>query len=216
MFAEEQEHLLPIYGITPVEIAEEMDRIVRKDNTIWYKSNRYSVPFGTYARDKTVFLDVEGDKLHIMDRVGELLAAHDICKEKGRLIKLDSHRRDRSEKLRALREKTVALLGEEFKIYLEVLCERKPRYIKDQLSIVLAACEAHGRETVLVAMRYCQELELYSANDLRGAAEMISRSMPSQAQPTRLPVEDDRYHIPVQKRDLSVYAEVASGSMVIQ
>jgi hypothetical protein len=118
MFAEEQEHLLPIYGIAPVEIAEEMDRIVRKDNTVWYRSNRYSVPFGTYARDKAVFLDVDGDKLHIMDRVGERLATHDICKEKGRLIKLDSHRRDRSEKLRALREKTVALLGEEFKIYL--------------------------------------------------------------------------------------------------
>ena len=216
MFAEEQEHLLPIYGITPVEIAEEMDRVVRKDNTVWYKSNRYSVPYGTYTRDKTVFLDTEGDKLHIMDRVGERLATHDICKEKGRLIKLDSHRRDRSEKLRALREKTIALLGEDFKLYLEVLCERKPRYVKDQLTIVLAACEAHGRETVLVAMQYCQELELYSANDLRDAAEMISSQMPTIAQPIRLPVEDERYHIPVQKRDLSVYAEVATGSGVEQ
>jgi hypothetical protein len=81
---------------------------------------------------------------------------------------------------------------------------------------VLSACEAHGRENVLVAMRYCQELELYSANDLRDAAEMISSRMPSIEQPTRLPVEDERYHIPVQKRDLSVYAEVASGSGVVQ
>lgn len=83
-------------------------------------------------------------------------------------------------------------------------------------TIVLTACEAHGRETVLVAMRHCQELELYSANDLRGAIEMISAQMPPLAQPTRLPVEDERYHIPVQKRDLSVYAEVASGSGVAQ
>lgn len=216
MFAEEREHLLPIYGMAPVGIAEETDRIVRKDNTVLYKSNRYSVPYGTYARDNTVFLDADGDKLHIMDRVGERLATHDICREKGRLIKLGAHRRDRGEKLRALREKTVALLGEEFRIYLEALCERKPRYVKDQLAIVLAACEAHGRETVLAAMRYCRGLELYSANDLRDAAETIGSQSPPPAQPARLPVEDERYHIPVQKRDLSVYAGVASGSAVVQ
>lgn len=216
MFAEEQEHLLPIYGVAPAGIAEEMDRIVRKDNTVWYKSNRYSVPYGTYNVEKTVFLNVENNKLHIMDRVGEPLATHDICNEKGRLLKLASHRRNRSEKIKALRDKTVALLGEEFKMYLEVLSERKPRYVKDQLSIVLAACETHGRETVLLAMQYCQELELYSANDLREAAEMISNQIPFQKQTSQLPVEDERYHVSVQKRDLSAYAEVASGSVVIQ
>jgi hypothetical protein len=31
-------------------------------------------------------------------------------------------------------------------------------------------------------------------------------------QSSRLPVEDERYHIPVQKRELSVYADVAAES----
>lgn len=216
MFAEEQEHLLPLYGVAPAAIAEEMDRTVRKDNTIWYGSNRYSVPYGTYTRDKKVFLKVEGDKLHIMNSVGDLLATQDICYEKGRLIKLDSHRRDKSERVKVLREKAAALLGEEFHDYLEALCEKKPRYVKEQLNIVLAACETHGRESVLIAMRYCQELELYSANDLRDSAEMVSMQLPPQPQPSRLPVDDERYHIPVQKRELSIYAEVALGSVVTQ
>jgi len=214
MFYEEQEHLLPLFGTAPAEIAEEMDRIVRKDNTVWYKSNRYSVPYGTYTREKKVFLAVEDGKLQIMNQVGDRLATHDICKDTGRLIKLPEHRRDRNERIKELREKAVALLGEEFQEYLEVLCEKKPRYVKEQLNIVMAACEIHGRESVLVAMRYCREVDLYSANDLRDAAEMISGQMPQQPQPMRLPGEDERYHIPVQKRALSVYAEVASGSVV--
>ena len=58
MFIEEQEHLLPLYGITPAEITEAMDRNVRPDNTVLYKSNRYSVPYGKYGKMKKVFLTV--------------------------------------------------------------------------------------------------------------------------------------------------------------
>ena len=216
MFDEEQEHLLPLFGVAPAEIAEDMDRNIRPDNTVWYRSNRYSVPYGTYSREKKVFLSVDDGKLQIMNVVGDNLATHDICGEKGRLIRLDSHRRNKDERIKALRDKAVALLGEEFQPYIETLCERKPRYVKDQLDLVLRACEAHGRESLLAAMRYCQELELYSANDLRDAAEMISEKESAAQQPSRLPVEDERYHVPVQKRALSVYTEVATGSGVDQ
>ena len=218
MFTEEREHLLPIYGIAPAKIAEEMNRIVRKDNTVWYLSNRYSVPYGTYAADKEVSLNVEDGKLQIINRVGDTLATHEICEEKGRLIKLPSHRRDRSERVKELRDRAAALLGEEFRGYLEILCEKKPRYVKEQLGIVLAACETYGRGSVLDAMRYCEDLELYSANDLRDAADMISGHTLTRldAEFKRIPLEDERYHVPVQKRDLAVYADVASGSGVPQ
>ena len=215
MFAEEQEHLLPLYGIAPAVIAESMDRIVRKDNTVLYLSNRYSVPYGTYAADKEVVLSVEDGKLRIISRAGDILAIHEICLEKGRLIKHKSHKRDRNEKIRTLRDRTVALLGEEFRGYIEAMCEAKPRYARDQLAIVLAACETYGRETVLNAVRYCQERELHSANDLRDAAVMIGVSAPSKPDDSmnRIPLGDERYHVPVQKRDLSVYADaVGSGT----
>ena len=45
MFAEEQEHLQALYGVMPLEVAEEMDRNIRLDNTVMYKSNRNSVPY---------------------------------------------------------------------------------------------------------------------------------------------------------------------------
>ena len=216
MFAEEQEHLLPLYGIAPAGIEEEMDRCVRPDNTIWYSSNRYSVPYGTYGKEKEVFLAVKGNKLQIMNRIGELLATHEIYEGKGKLIRPQSHRRNKNDMIKELLDKTAALLGEEFREYLEVLCEKKPRYVKEQLEIVLNACEVYGRENVLAAIGYCREMELYSANDLRDAVEMKKGQMPAQTRPNLLPVEDERYHIFVQKRALSVYAEVAAGSGMIQ
>jgi hypothetical protein len=216
MFVEEQEHLLPLFGAAPVGIAEDMHRNVRADNTIWYCSNRYSVPYGTYAKEKNVFLSVEGNELQIMNRIGELLALHEIYDGKGKLVKHPSHRRNKDERIKALLDKTSALLGEEFREYLEALCEKKPRYVKEQFEIVLNACEAYGRENVLSAMDYCRDMELYSANDLRDAAETMKGERPAQPQPSRLPVEDERYHIPVQKRALSVYAEVAAGNVAVQ
>jgi hypothetical protein len=216
MFTEEQEHLLPLYGIAPAGIAEETDRNVRPDNTIWYNSNRYSVPYGTYAKEKKVFVGIKGGELQIMNRIGELLATHEIYEGKGKLIRPQSHRRNKDARIKELLDKTSSLLGEEFREYLEALCEKKPRYVKEQLDIVQNACEAYGRENVLSALDYCREMELYSANDLCEAAKMMKVQKPAQLQRDRLPVEDDRYHILVQKRSLSVYTEVAAGSGMIQ
>jgi transposase len=215
-FEEEREYLLPIYGVAPAGITEEMERNVRRDNTIWYRSNRYSVPSGTYTAEKKVFLAVKEGRLEIMNRTGDSLATHEISSDKGRLIRPNSHRRDKSERIKAQLEKAVLLLGEEFREYLEDLCLKKPRYVKEQLSIVLGACEAHGRERVLTAMHYCKERELYSANDLRDATAAMNAQTAAQPCSGRLPVEDERYHIPVQKRALSVYAKIAGESGVAQ
>ena len=174
------------------------------------------MPYGTYTRIKQVFLAVEDGKLQIMDRAGEILATHELCTDKGRLIRPESHRRDRDARVRELLDKTIALLGVEFKSYLEILVERKPRYVKDQFVIVHRACETYGRESALAAMRYCQERELYSANDLRDAAGMMAGQLPPSKPASRLPVEDERYHVTVEKRALSVYAEVAAGNGVDQ
>jgi hypothetical protein len=67
-------------------------------------------------------------------------------------------------------------------------------------------------------VRYCHELELYSANDLRDAASTMSAAADTQTQEpqNRLPVDDWRYHVSVQNRELSVYADVASGIEVVK
>ena len=127
-----------------------------------------------------------------------MVAIHEIIKEKGKLVKLDSHRRDKRSRVEAQLNKAVALLGEEFREYLATLCEAKPRYVKEQLGLVVSACEACGRERVVAAMKYCREMELYSAVDLKDAAGVMSESeAPALPIPPRLPIEDERYHIRV-------------------
>jgi transposase len=214
MFVEEQEHLLPLFGIAPREVDDDMKRNVRADNTIVYLSNRYSVPLGTYRSARTVYLAVEGDHLRIMDAVGDMIAEHKISTEKGKLIKLPAHRRDRESKTKEKLEKTVALLGEEFRGYLSTLCEEKPRYVREQLDLVVMACESYGREHVLEAVQYCQSLALFSANDLNDAVRAMYGQPEQTPQASRIPAPDERYHIPVQKRPLSVYADVAAGNGV--
>ena len=216
MFLEEQEHLLPLFGTAPAEIVNAMDRNVRADNTVLYSTNRYTVPLGTYASTKKAYLAVDGNKLEIMDQVGDTIAIHEISSGKGQLIKLPGHRRNKKARITELLDKTVALLGEEFREYLTILCEKYPRYVKEQLDIVVQACEKHGREHVLDAMRYCQELALYSANDLNDAVIAMCGNPELPPQTTRIPATDERYHIPVQKRALSIYADVAAESGVAQ
>jgi transposase len=215
LFLEEQEHLLPLIGGYVEETPRGIERCVRGDNTVMYLSNRYSVPLGTYGKHKTVMLDVDGETLRITDVCGDEITAHRISREKGKLIKQEAHGRDRRGSIQDRLTQAISLLGEEFRDYLTVLCARKQRYTKEQLSAVVKACREYGRERVLAAMQYCEEWELYSANDLQDAMLAIEPLEPV-VQSEYLPVDDERYHIAVQKRALAIYTQVAAESGAIQ
>ena len=214
MFLKEQEHLRPLLGVSPNPAVSENERTVRKDNTILYHTNRYSLPLGTYGAQEKVTVELEESRLKIFTLTGEKLFTHPLCLEKGRLIKADAHRRETGRKRAERLEQAILLLGEEFREYLTIICQHKPRYIPDQLRLVIKACETYGREETLAAMRFCQENELYSANDLSEVAAARAESLPKIILPVPLSVDDARYHIPVQKRPLSVYSDVAAASGV--
>ncbi|WP_407701946.1 Mu transposase domain-containing protein [Tepidibacillus decaturensis] len=64
-----------------------LSRTVRKDNTIWYEGNRYTVPTGTYKPGLEVAIEVCDGKLLIYDVIDHnLIAEHSISLEKGRLF----------------------------------------------------------------------------------------------------------------------------------
>jgi transposase len=212
VFQEEQEHLKPIFGVAPTDGGDITERAVRQDNTVIYLSNRYSVPYGTYSKVKTVILSADGDKLYITNETGDNIAVHEISREKGKLIKLNAHRQDREGKVRGYLEKTVSLLGEEFRGFMNEICEMKPRYVKEQLGLIVTACETYGREQVLSAVEYCTQRGLNSANDLTDAVHSLYRSESDTAlKLIRFPVTHipDRYRVNVQKRELSAYAQAA-------
>jgi len=69
MFALEKPHLLPVLEKINITCTNSITRVVRKDNTVWFKGNRYSVPLGTYdnTEKEVVVQVVEDDILVIYD-----------------------------------------------------------------------------------------------------------------------------------------------------
>src|SRR5690625_6490393 len=72
-------------------------RSVRKDNTIWYKSNRYSVPLGTYNKMKQVRIQQLDNQL-VIQTIDDKKVIDKIKVEigKGKLIQDSNHFRDRT------------------------------------------------------------------------------------------------------------------------
>ena len=174
VFQEEKKHLQPDQNKIVFNNTHSITRTVRKDNTVVYLGNRYSLPLGTYQhhQDNLVLLREKGETISIIHpETGELLATHPICLEKGKLIKNNNHSRDRSKGIQACADDIITLLGntgptKEFVDKLRVL---KTRYIRDQLQLIKQTINKVANinpQTIAMAVNYCLTNQLYSATDL--------------------------------------------------
>jgi hypothetical protein len=146
---------------------------VHKDNTVFYKGNRYSVPLGTYRPDMIVRVREEEGNLILLDATrDELVAKHSLCMNKGQLIQKRNHCRDYGVKIRELFEETLALLGggEQAATFLRGIYEEKTRYTRDQFKLLQRLTVKHSAEVIREAVKYCLERSMYSAVDCRDVA----------------------------------------------
>lgn len=211
VFELERAHLRPI--LTAMEIAPDASiaRKVRKDNTILFESNRYSVPLGTYTKEKEVAIEIKDGKLIIWHIFGDyLIAEHPLCPSKGKLIKNKNHGRDVeagiSELFAALSKELDGLCNE----FLQQIRERKRRYIRDQFGLIEKLIKEHGASTVIAAIAYCQQQELFSATDVKDALAYLKsqeRLEPPDALPLPIrPVTNPATGtIVTQKRSIGAY-----------
>lgn len=110
VFQEEREYLRPL-PVCDQAKRPVICRTVRKDNTIIYDSNRYSVPPGTHTTQPEVRIETPDGTLYIQTLFGEPICEHRISSGRGLLIQSMSHRRDRTSKLDKLLEELDAELG---------------------------------------------------------------------------------------------------------
>lgn len=179
VFALEKQHLRPVISkITFSSIDSSITRTVRKDNTVLYLSNRYSVPLGTYKKDKKVYIEIT-DENHLIikeERESPVIADHKISHEKGKLIQNRQHTRDRSKGIPAYIA-TVAAKFEDAELahdYLEEVHRRYPRYIRDQLQLISKTFEAEpniGND----ALKECVHKGIYSANEFGDVVQHVKR-----------------------------------------
>lgn len=177
----EKQHLRPVSTLLSFEsnLVSSISRTVHKDNVIKYKSNRYSVPIGTYRPrgDNKVYLEIQGEDLIIRAELqGEVLAKHKVSQGKGELIKNRQHSRDRSKGIQAYKATIIRQFKsqENAQRFVNEVAQRYPRYVRDQLQVIQNAI-THFRSEIEEALAVCIKQQLWSANDLHDIAQHSAR-----------------------------------------
>jgi transposase len=162
---QERMHLLPIRS-KPRAPENKMKKYkVRKDNTIAYKGNFYTLPLGTYnGADTSVLLNVKEDNLFLYSLNKELLAKHTVCYLKGALIRNTDHGRDKSNKISQSHQTVLKLLGANQKAtqFLSLLEKDKPRYYHDNLKVLLKNLTNIPPDIIGQALQLCLENSIYN------------------------------------------------------
>jgi hypothetical protein len=179
VFEEEKKHLLLDLSRRLKTNADTViaRRMVRKDNTIMYEANRYSVPLGTYqAHGVDVDVYATDDEVTIMNtETGEVIAKHTMSPLKGKLIQATQHKRNRTLGIDQMADEVIKCFDNEAEAtqFVNELRRRYPRYIRDQLQIMSEFAQCHTREEITDSLGLCIDLGLYSANDLRDAHKSL-------------------------------------------
>ncbi len=213
VFLLEKQHLRKISDSLSFEsnCTESITRNVRKDNTVHYQSNRYSVPIGTYSEQAIVRMQIAGNLLKICDpSTGEIMAEHTLSEEKGRLVKNRNHSRERSTSLELLKQELVTLLAHDNAAdYIEKISKDYGRYRRDQFALIKKVVQEHT-EWAHLALEKCIDENLYSANAFRDVVEFLRRIKPEQPLAMK---EDIKFPvgITVQTRDMNEYLQLMGG-----
>lgn len=154
-------------------------RSVRKDNTVLFLSNRYTVPLGTFQKhpEVQVMRNKENKLIIYIKETGEILASHFINAGKGQLIRNTSHQRDRSKGLKELVEAVSSHFtnGEIARKYFQELQKKYPRYLRDQLSVVKKCIDISSIGVLDDSLELCMERQLFSANDFQDVVQLLKR-----------------------------------------
>lgn len=216
--AVKKQHLQPVPLIKlPEDI---VTATVRKDNTILYQGNRYSLPLGTYEPGRNLRIVRQENLLQFFDHQTEvLIAEHSIALGRGLLIKAPHHRRDSTKAVTELQEKTLALLGNTTSAqqFLKALRKEKSRYAKDQFELLIEVANIYDPKIVERAITECLHLKFISAVSCRDMAQYLAQSSVSDQVPES-PFNAEQLHlnhpVPViqtEHRNVRAYTSLYGG-----
>ncbi|MCK5367943.1 MAG: hypothetical protein KAQ62_05300, partial [Cyclobacteriaceae bacterium] len=151
---------------------------VRKDNTISWKSNLYTLPIGSYKGQGTQVMvrDEQGD-LIIADDQGVEICRHKVCFEKGQIISNTDHKREKNGRIGELLKQVAQCFDDAQKAenYLLNIRQEKPRYIRDQLIAIKSVLKQTDKHTANKTLDFCCENNVFSASDFKSVAEKYVR-----------------------------------------
>jgi transposase len=171
----ERPYLTPYKPCFPKQAVPDL-YAVRKDNSIPYKGNFYSLPLGTYkGKGSRVALHVEAGEL-IMSQPEDNteICRHPLAVGTGQKIKKTDHARDKTGSIGERIAKAARLFTrEEMALdWMELLRKEKPRYIRDQLDMIQKAIEGADPQKVELTLEYCLEKSIRRASDFKAILEL--------------------------------------------
>ena len=183
----EQLFLIP-YTAYPQPAPLAVPYTVRKDNSISWKGNLYSLPLGTYqGRGSQVGVKVESGQLVMLSLQGMEICRHRIAVGKGQKIKNTDHGRDKTAAIDTLIDSICQMLDDpqQGKTFLMAVRAGKPRYMRDQLLLFKQVIEESGKGVIIQALTYCCLHKIASASDFKAVVAQYSRD--GQTASSRIP-----------------------------
>ena len=163
----EKPHLLPLKRL---HVQSELKPYkVRKDNTVSYKANFYTLPQGTYkSRETIVLLEIKQKEIFIYTMEKEFVCSHVLSFEKGQTIRNTDHSRKKSQTLEIYHEQVLALFNktEIAKNYLQMFRNDKSRYYRDNLQYILKNHGDYDDNSIRDGLLFCAENKIYNAKSL--------------------------------------------------
>lgn len=220
VFTLERDHLKPIPNLFSSTTNNNiLTYIVRKDNTVIYKQNRYQVPKGTYTPGLEVKLKILNNKVEIVNiETDEIIVSHGLNTGKGKLVPIYHPERPKNKSREQIFSKTLLALGgtDKAKELLNNIAKEKTRYIKDQLGLILKEIKNYEKEVIEETITYCTERKLYSAGIFKDALVYINNK--------KIPIDSDKIYAPAkllvpskykglkpQNRDINEYINSFKG-----
>ena len=158
---------------------------LRKDNTLSWKSNFYTVPSGTYkGRGSQVMVAEDNGQIIVTDLEGKELCRHNIASGKGQKVKNTDHIRDKSAGITALIDQVCTLFDDPIKgqLLLSAIRTDKPRYIRDQVLIIRQCIEQNPKNCINLALDYCCKNEIKGAGDFKSVVAHYCLQQPAPEQ----------------------------------
>lgn len=220
VFTLEKEHLQPIPNLFNNKIDTNiLTYLVRKDNTILYKQNRYQVPKGTYKPGLEVRLKISDGKMDILNiKTSEIIVSHSINNGKGKLVQISHPERIGNKSIDDIYQKLLLKLGdnENSRKLLDNIAKEKSRYLRDQFGLILKEIKKYDDLVIQETIEYCVERKLYSAGIFKDALLYISNSKKEIDntkiyKPVKLDIPLKYQGLKPQTRDINEYIESLNG-----
>jgi transposase len=170
----EQTHLLPYNKSAHQKDDQYKEYIVRKDSTISFRGNFYTITMGYYKGPQTkVLVKLDDDNLLIFDNEHQLITSHPISLHKGLTVRNDDYRRQKSDSLEVLKAQSLELMNQtqSSQTFIELLAKQKSRYLRDNLMVLIRKLPALEHQHIEQACDFCLENQIYNASRLVEVAQ---------------------------------------------